>query len=68
MTATTDVPPTRFFSRTIELLIARHPSFLRQERELFTIFANGLVDQFHGRIPVDRVGETRAVRQGTAGA
>ncbi|CAM9999904.1 unnamed protein product, partial [Ectocarpus fasciculatus] len=26
----------------------------QKERELFTIFANGLVDQFHGRISVDR--------------
>lgn len=49
-------------SRTSERLIARHFSLLRQEREMFIMFATYLVDQFEERIPPDRVGEIRSVK------
>ncbi|CAM9801730.1 unnamed protein product, partial [Ectocarpus sp. 8 AP-2014] len=34
----------------------------QKEKELFIMCANCLVDEFKGRIPIDRVGETRAVK------
>ncbi|CAN0179765.1 unnamed protein product, partial [Ectocarpus sp. 12 AP-2014] len=41
-----------------------HSTQEQKERELLTMCANRLVGEFKGRIPVDRVGETRAVKLG----
>ncbi|CAN0569073.1 unnamed protein product, partial [Ectocarpus sp. 12 AP-2014] len=41
-----------------------HSTQEQEEKEMFTMCANCLVDEFKGRIPADRVGETRAVKLG----
>ncbi|CBN78294.1 hypothetical protein Esi_0005_0185 [Ectocarpus siliculosus] len=57
-------PCTQIWAAVKPTAAGEHSKQEKKEKEMLTMFASCLVDHFKGRIPADRVGETRAVKGG----